>query len=779
MPKDPLVKKRRLNDLSSADDLDDSSFQAAVEEVARPRRSGPQMPKLQRFADYVAACALVRALRPFHGWHEDGTPIVVAVVIPAGWRSYFKAALQGFLRPTFASQGDIFFLDSKDRARIRDESFRQALKRTRLIVVTEDASLLPADFEIAADGVVTVDGVDPRHVHAAAHRNLGARLTEAQARKAAAAPVERLVAFRKGRRVTESFRRLEMPVAEEEAPAERPAAPLPTLDDLHGLGEAGTWGRELAIDLADWQAGRIGWADVDRGILLSGPPGTGKTTFAGALARTCGVHLVVGSIGRWQAKGHLGDMLKAMRAAFDEANKHAPSIVFIDEVDAIGDRETFDPRDVNYCSQVVAALLECIDGADSREGVVVVGACNHPSRLDAALIRPGRLDRHVHIPLPDAEGREGILRWHLGGALPDADLSGLAGRTEGWSGAALEQIVRSGRRTARRARRDMVLDDLSGELPSMVPIQPVLVWRSCVHEAGHAVVGEALEWRVRSAMVVSEIPSGEREWKAGGVAFENDDTHSSTRAMYLDRIVRALSGSAAEEVFFGDRADGAGGTETSDLARATTYASIMEASVGLGQGLAYLGAFDSDIARLVRVDFSLRRRVDEVLAACLERARGIVQERREDVERVAEALRARGRLSGDEVRELLDRQPRLLLVSQRAAEEGVILASASAIQPNLSSSSFHDDLDGRRIDPERQRQAALGLHDGQRSLAVLFLSRLLDRLARLRLHVRAAVQPLRVDGRVVEARAGADERDRSATSFSSSDSQMPRPTGSV
>ncbi|TIV07693.1 MAG: ATP-binding protein, partial [Mesorhizobium sp.] len=122
----------------------------------------------------------------------------------------------------------------------------------------------------------------------------------------------------------------------------------PTLDDLHGLGEAGEWGRELATDLADWRAGTIGWADVDRGILLSGPPGTGKTTFAGALARTCNVHLVLGSLGRWQAKGHLGDLLKAMRAAFDDARKNAPSIIFIDEIDAVGDREKFTDHNAQY-----------------------------------------------------------------------------------------------------------------------------------------------------------------------------------------------------------------------------------------------------------------------------------------------------------------------------------------------------------------------------------------------------------------------------------------------
>src|SRR5690606_13699505 len=109
-----------------------------------------------------------------------------------------------------------------------------------------------------------------------------------------------------------------------------------------------------------------------------------------------------------------------MRAAFDEAKANTPSIVFLDEIDAVGDRAKFKDHNSDYSTQVVAALLECIDGADGREGVVVVGACNHPDKLDAALVRAGRLDRHVRIPLPDAKGREGILRWHLQGLIPDA-----------------------------------------------------------------------------------------------------------------------------------------------------------------------------------------------------------------------------------------------------------------------------------------------------------------------------------------------------------------------
>ena len=165
------------------------------------------------------------------------------------------------------------------------------------------------------------------------------------------------------------------------------------------------------------------------------------------------MHLVLGSIVDDRRRGTSGDILKSMRAAFDDARAKAPSIMFLDEVDSVGDREKFSDHNAQYCTEVVNALLECIDGAEGREGVVVVGACIHPDKIDAALTRAGRLDRHIRIPLPDAEGREGILRWHLAGKVTSADLSEVAARTDGWNGASLEQLVRQARR---RARRDAV-----------------------------------------------------------------------------------------------------------------------------------------------------------------------------------------------------------------------------------------------------------------------------------------------------------------------------------
>ena len=165
------------------------------------------------------------------------------------------------------------------------------------------------------------------------------------------------------------------------------------LQQMAGYGPAQAWGLQLAQDLSDWRDGQISWSEVDSGLLLSGPPGCGKTIFAASLAKTCNVSLIATSAAQWQAAGHLGDFLKAMRASFSAAVTKAPSLLFIDEIDSIGDRQAFSGDNKAYSVQVVNGLLEAMDGLAGREGVVVIGATNFPGNLDAALTRPGRLDK--------------------------------------------------------------------------------------------------------------------------------------------------------------------------------------------------------------------------------------------------------------------------------------------------------------------------------------------------------------------------------------------------
>lgn len=427
----------------------------------------------------------------------------------------------------------------------------------------------------------------------------------------------------------------------------------PSLDDLAGLGEAAEWGRELAIDLSDWLAGRIRWADVDKGVLLSGPPGCGKTMFAKALARTCGVHLVLGSLAQWQARGHLGDLLKAMRAAFDEAKKNAPSIMFIDEIDSMGDRTQFTGDHVAYCREVVNGFLECMDGAAGRDGVVVVGATNFPDMIDAAIKRPGRLDRHIRIPLPDAEARRGILRFHLAGSLEEADRALIADRTEGWTGARLEQLVRDARRCARRAKREISLADLQSQLPEIVTVPEAVLRRAAIHEAGHTLVGlelglgEFIYVEIKDAFDPSQ---GLEQW-GGGARFDRPYLAERTAREFLDLIATGLAGMAAEEVVLGQKAAGAGGRRGSDLHEATMLALKLEASYGMGSGLTYLsGTSDEELLVTLHMDADLRKRVEGVLVAEFARAKALIEPKRTELAKIADALFERKRLTADEVR---------------------------------------------------------------------------------------------------------------------------------
>lgn len=622
------------------------------------------LPQLLVYFGIVRACRHVPAL-------VMRRPIVLGLVIPAGQSDIFRHVVDLIVdRGRWGNrEATIVVIDADPKKRKRNEAdITESLRDyERVVALTENREHLPVRFPTYADAVIDVPAASSRDISGAVRILSGHHMAEADATLAAAASLDIITgAFRKGRPLGVAMTILRKAMAIDSQPVKDSNPANPTLDDLHGLGEAGTWGRDLAVDLDDWRAGRIPWSDVERGILLSGAPGTGKTTFAAALARSCGAHFVAGSIARWQSKGHMGDLLKAMYAAFEEAKSNAPSILFIDEIDAVGDREKFSGDNAQYCTEVVNGLLECLDGADGREGVVIVGACNHPQRLDAAITRPGRLDRHIVIPLPDPEGREAILRWHLMSALHHVDLSPVVERTAGWSGAALEQLVRQARRTARRARREMCLDDLAAELPALVPIPADTLWRVAVHEAGHAVVGlEAGRWRIVKAEVALAMADTVGQQRAGGVVWDEKSGYLSSADDYRARIVRGMGGLAAEEVVFGNRTDGGGGIAGSDLHSATLTAAAMEASMGLGSGLVYLSTVDPDeLNRLLQFDHLTRSRVEKTISDCYAQAKRTASSRRADVERLAHMLRERGRLSGEEVMEILDQQPRLKLVPQ-------------------------------------------------------------------------------------------------------------------
>ncbi|KQT58122.1 MULTISPECIES: AAA family ATPase [unclassified Aureimonas] len=419
--------------------------------------------------------------------------------------------------------------------------------------------------------------------------------------------------------------------------------PGPMLDDLHGLGEASEWGKALAVDLADYAAGRIGWADVDRGALLSGAPGTGKTTFALALARTCGVPVFIHSLAQWQAAGYLNKLLAQMRGAFAEASKSAPSILFVDELDSFGDRANVSDHNAAYCREVINGFLECLDGAEARTGVVVVGATNYPDLIDPAIRRAGRLDRHLHIPLPNEEAREGILRHHLRGELGNCGLCDVSKFTDGMTGADLEQLVRNARRTARTSRRVMRNEDLLGSLPPPLRMSDQLFRRICVHEAGHVIVGIALAAESGSVPTRSSVAREVRGAASNRTEFSQMEGFDRTRSSYLALVTTMLAGMAAEEVILGSCGDTCGGAPESDLSQAVGLVAKLELALGLGGALLTIAAPSPEvIAKRLEFDPVARAKVESVLQDELARARAIVLERRAEVEAVAACLTETG-----------------------------------------------------------------------------------------------------------------------------------------
>ena len=199
-------------------------------------------------------------------------------------------------------------------------------------------------------------------------------------------------------------------------PAKPHRHPL-TVETLSGYGEAKAWALDLRNDLELWRDGAIEWEEMSTRLLLSGPPGTGKTTFARALCNSLQLPMLATSVATWLQPSYLGDVLKRMSNAFDEAQRNAPSILFIDECDAIGSRQDNARDHADYWNTVIARLLELLDGAARTSGVIIVGATNRPEFIDKALMRSGRLEKHVVIPKPDVDALCGILAHHVGSDL--------------------------------------------------------------------------------------------------------------------------------------------------------------------------------------------------------------------------------------------------------------------------------------------------------------------------------------------------------------------------
>ena len=540
------------------------------------------------------------------------------------------------------------------------QAFHKAVSQGRHCAgFASDPTWLPPDLVQGADHRLILPTLTSRDVGIVAAELCGHDSTEVLTEAQAAALTPRLLRLaRRPRQSTDAYlRKLRDLVGRELAPR-RPTPTdsprdAPTLDRLHGMEEAVAWGRDVARDLEDFLAGRIAWADVDKGCLFSGPPGCGKTLFARALAATCGVPLITGSYGEWQAAGHQGDLLKAMRKTFAEARAKAPCILFIDEVDSFPNRATLTHDHADYVIQVVNALLAEIDGVEGRPGVVLVAACNHPAMLDPALIRSGRLDRHIRVGLPDRAALAAILREQLGTELAGEDLSGAALWAAGSSGADCERLVRGARRRARSAGRTMALQDLLDEIGGHDVRSQEDLWRAAVHEAGHVLAVCIL--RPGTLDEVNLRASG----GSGGAM-----RASRSRSYLLPEDIRAhlvdlLAGRAAEEVILGKPSSGAGGDTTSDLAGATKLAATAAAALGLAghpETLLWRGLpTQATLPTMLTDNPVLADRVHVLLCEAYREATEMVRSHRHIVEAVATALVERRALDGGEAADLVAR----------------------------------------------------------------------------------------------------------------------------
>jgi ATPase family protein associated with various cellular activities (AAA)/peptidase M41-like protein len=366
------------------------------------------------------------------------------------------------------------------------------------------------------------------------------------------------------------------------------------LKDLNGLGEARRFAEDLISDIHGAIKGDIPWSHVDRGALLVGPPGTGKTTLARAIAKDCGVRFMSASASGWQASGeHLGHHIRAIRRTFAEARAYAPTIIFIDEIDALGSRENFSGGNAQYQTDVIDAVIEQLQGIDPAAPVFVIAATNFEDRVDPALRRSGRLDRVIRVPRPNSASLALIYDHYLRelansiGIDQSVDTKVLGGLSLGLTGADAEKIVRGATRRARSEKRPIGQGDLIAELtnkprgmdeyPRMSPEE---IERTAVHEAGHALAMYLGAFKGSDIGFVTVVPRP--DGSLGFVSFLPDERRSLTRRDYLAKLEINLAGRAAEEIKYGP--DGISSGANSDLESAMGLAILMVTRFGLGGG---------------------------------------------------------------------------------------------------------------------------------------------------------------------------------------------------
>lgn len=557
----------------------------------------------------------------------------------------------------------LYFIDDGGKSRNRRKEpldaypvLKSVIENQRLVGIGTPKHPMSGNFRNIAEAIVEV-GPTRCHLQAAILISRGFNLSDLISDDLIAHNISSLsIAFRGNRPLKEALGFLNA-IAEAEASNSAKGSDdegvLP-LEDMSGYGEAKTWGLELVRDLKDFKTGALSWRDVDRGVLLIGKSGTGKTVYARALAKSCGARFVECSLPKAQALGHLGDMLRGIHKAFGEARKNAPTILFFDEFDSIGNRETLSRHAPEYATQVINGLLELMDGSEEREGVVIIAACNRLETIDRAFLRPGRLERIIRINPPARDARQKIFTQHLGTELPDPILLEIGYRTEGWTGADLERLARDTRRKARRSRTatesHQVLELLTGTVRKSSPMD---LERYAVHEAGHVIAAYCLLGTLPDTVSIQEFyrtDTGGNFMTGGETILLREERPIHLRCDYLNEISVALAGHAAENLLLGAPSDGAGGAIDSDLAHATFLAARLFASSGVGGSLVFRSEGSRDKLQLaLRSDPALTEACDELLKAQMKEVVELLEQNEHLLRKVANLLVERKGLSRADV----------------------------------------------------------------------------------------------------------------------------------